>query len=176
MACGPGNVSHYLKRYRPGLRITGVDISEEMIDIAKTRIQDGKFIVKDISEIEFSTKFDCVICAFGIPYFDLKETTHVFEIISKSLNDSGHFYISYIEGSKQGFANHSFTDDDELFIFFHPEAAILEILERQSLSVIKKFEIDYHEKDGTITHEIIYIGKLSHNRANSADAKSTAAD
>jgi len=48
LACGPGNVSHYLKRYRPSLRITGVDISEEMIDIAKKRIQDGMFIVKDI--------------------------------------------------------------------------------------------------------------------------------
>ena len=41
-------MSHYLKRYRPGLKITGVDISEDMIDIAKARIQDGEFIVKDI--------------------------------------------------------------------------------------------------------------------------------
>ena len=97
------------------------------------------------------------------------------DIISKSLNDNGHFYISYIEGSKQGFANQSFTDTDELFIFYHPEVAILEILDQLSMSVIKKFEIDYHEKDGTITNEIIYIGNLSHNKANSANAKITVA-
>ncbi len=47
LACGPGNVSYYLKKNMPGLAITGVDISEEMIDMAKRRIQDGKFIVKD---------------------------------------------------------------------------------------------------------------------------------
>ena len=176
LACGPGNVSHYLKRYRPSLRITCVDISEEMIDIAKKRIQDGMFLVKDICEIEFITKFDCVICAFGIPYLDLKETANVFKIVNKSLNDNGYFYISYIEGSKQDFAKQSFAGNDELFIFHHPEVAVLEILDQQALSVIKKFEIDYHEKDGTITHEIVYIGSLSDNKANSVDAKSSAAD
>ena len=176
LACGPGNVSHYLKRCRPGLRITGVDISAEMIDIARTRIQDGKFVVKDILEIELGAKFDCVICAFGIPYLDFNETTHLIATISKSLKESGHFYLSYIEGSKQGFANQSFTDDDELFVFSHPEAAILEILEQQFLSVIKKFEIDYHEQDGTITREIIYIGSQSKKKANSVKAINTTAD
>jgi predicted TPR repeat methyltransferase len=166
LACGPGNVSHYLKRHKPGLKITGVDISEEMIDIAQTRIQDGKFIARDICEVEFSAKFDCVICAFGIPYLDLNETAKVFKIISKSLYDNGHFYISYIEGSKQDFAKQSFTDNEELFIFRHPEIDILEILDQQALSVIKRFDIDYHEKDGTIIKEIIYIGNLLHNKAN----------
>jgi len=63
LACGPGNVSYFLKKRMPDLGITGVDISEEMIDIARRRIQDGEFIVKDICDVKFKTKFDCVICA-----------------------------------------------------------------------------------------------------------------
>ena len=158
LACGPGNVSFYLKRYKPDLSITGVDISEEMIERAKARIKDGKFILKDICEIGFDSQFDCVICAFGIPYLDLEATAHVMKTIKKSLKQDGHYYISYIEGIEQGYAKQSFTDNDELFIFSHPEEAVLEILDQQALSVIKRFEIDYHEKDGSITTEILYIG------------------
>ncbi len=171
LACGPGNVSHYLKIHKPDLKITGVDISEEMIELAKKRIPDGTFIVKDICEVEFGTKFDHIICAFGIPYLDLKETAKLFKIINKSLHDNGFFYVSYIEGLKKGFSKQSFTDEDELFIFSHPETDILKIVDQQALSVIKRFSIDYHEKDGTITNETMYIGNLLHNKVNSADVK-----
>ena len=68
-----------------------------------------------------------------------------------------------MEGTKEGLEKQSFTDYDELYIYHHPKEAVLEILEQQSLSVLKKFEIDYHEQDGTITNEIIYIGTLSRN-------------
>jgi len=73
-----------------------------------------------------------------------------------------------MEGTRQGFEKQSFTDNDELFIYYHPKEAVLEILDQQFLSVTKKFEIDYHEQDGTITNEIIYIGNLSHNKVTSA--------
>lgn len=176
LACGPGNVSYYLKKRMPDLGITGVDISEEMIDIARRRIQDGEFIVKDICDVTFKTKFDCVICAFAIPYLNSQETANLISIISQSLNSDGLFYLSFMEGTRQGFEKQSFTDNDELFIYYHPKEGILERLDQQFLSVINKFEIDYHEQDGTITNEIIYIGTPSYNNANSADAKSCTAD
>ncbi len=116
LACGPGNVSYFLKKHMPGLAITGVDISEEMIDIAKRRIKDGKFIVKDICEVKFKTEFYCVICAFAIPYLNLQETAHVARIVNQSLNSNGHFYLSFMEGTKECFEKQSFTDNDELFI------------------------------------------------------------
>ncbi len=58
LACGPGNVSQYFISRKPDLSITGVDISDEMIDIARSRIVNGKFIVKDICKVEFATQFD----------------------------------------------------------------------------------------------------------------------
>lgn len=176
LACGPGNVSQYLRRHRPRLEITGVDISEEMIDIARTKIPDGKFIVNDICEVQFNTKFDCVICAFGIPYLDLKETAQVIGKIRQTLNGNGCFYVSFMEGGKDGYERQSFTGRDELFIYYHPQEAILEILDRQHLSVEKSFEVDYHEEDGTITKEIIIIGGLSHNKAGATDASKRVPD
>jgi len=162
LACGPGNVSFYIKKYKPALSITGVDISEEMIGIAKNRIPDGKFFVRDICEIEFKNEFDWAVCAFAIPYLDLEAADHLVKKINQSMRSNGIFYISFMEGSKNGFEKTSFTGNDELFVYYHPKEAVLKILEQQSLSVIKNFEIDYHEMDGTITKEIIYIGEKSY--------------
>ena len=171
LACGPGNVSFYLKKRMPGLRITGVDISEGMIDIAKRRIQDGHFMVQDICDARFKTTFDCVICAFAIPFLGLQEAALVMRTIRQSLNSGGHFYLSFMEGAKEGFEKQSFTHNDQLYVYYHPEASVLEILKQQSLSVNKKFEIDYHEQDGTTTNEIIYIGTLSNDNTHSANTK-----
>ena len=165
LACGPGNVSNYLKKRMPELKITGVDISEGMIDIAKKRIRDGKFIVQDICDVQFETKFDCVICAFAIPYLNLQETTQVIGIIRQNLRTNGHYYLSFIEGSKEGFERQSFTGKDKLFIYYHSKESVLKILNRQLLSVIKKFKIDYHEQDGTITNEVVYVGKRLYNQS-----------
>jgi ubiquinone/menaquinone biosynthesis C-methylase UbiE len=161
LACGPGNVSHYFAQHRSGLKITGVDIAEEMIEIARRRIQQGVFVVKDICEVHFETTFDCVVCAFGIPYLDLSETAHVAQCISTCLKPNGYFYLSFMEGQKSGFEKTSLANQDELFIYYHTEKDILNTLRRQSLSVIKKFDVDYHEQDGTITNEIIFIGAKS---------------
>ncbi len=171
LACGPGNVSYYFKQHKPNLEITGVDISEEMIGIARKRIKDGNFIVKDICDIKFNHKFDGVVCAFAIPFLNLQETTHVISTIRKSLNRNGHFYLSFMEGSKEGFEKQSFSQNDELYTYYHPEASVLKIIDQQFLSVIKKFEIDYREQDGTITNEIVFIGTLSPNKTNSASEK-----
>lgn len=159
LACGPGNVSSYIKKYKPGLSITGVDISEEMIGIAKSRIKDGRFLVKDICEVEFQDYFDCVICAFAIPYLDLGEIDHLAKIINRSMRSTAIFYISFMEGEKKGFEKTSFTGNDELFVYYHPKESVFELLQQASLSVIKEFEIDYPEMDGSTTKEIIYIGE-----------------
>lgn len=163
LACGPGNVSSTIKTVKPRLAITCVDISEEMIAIAKTRIPSARCFVGDICEVTFQNEFDCVICAFAIPYLDLMETGALFEKINQSMKNEGVFYISFMEGSKKGFEKTSFTGNDELFIYYHPQKAVLELLNQSSLSVIKTFEVDYHEMDGTITKEIIYIGKKNAN-------------
>lgn len=158
LGCGPGNVSAYLKRYKPELSITGVDISEEMIDIAKTGIQDGTFIVGDIFDVTPNTQFHCVVCAFAIPYLSLLEVERLAKIISQRLTLHGMFFISFMDGNTEGFEKTSFTGNDELFVYYHPRQLIYEILHKQSLSVAKTFEVDYPEEDGSITKDIVYIG------------------
>jgi ubiquinone/menaquinone biosynthesis C-methylase UbiE len=161
LGCGPGNVSAYLKQHRPGLKVTGVDIAEEMITIARRRIPDGKFHVGDIVRIDFQEEFECVVCAFAIPYLSLEEISRLTRKIDAALKGSGVYYISFMEGHQAGPARTSFSGDDELYMYYHPRQAIYHLLIQNGLWIHRQFVVDYPEMDGSTTREIIYIGGKS---------------
>lgn len=158
LACGPGNVSFYLKKKKPELSITGIDMSEEMIHIAKRKIPDGLFYVADIFQTDFGKRFDCVVCAFAIPYMNREEILEALSIIRKHLKPAGIYYVSFMSGEKEGFEKTSFSEDDRLYVHYHPKEFISTQLARYSLPILREFAIDYPEMDGSITKEIVFIG------------------
>ena len=67
VGCGTG--SHSLLLSRRGYSVTGIDISERMIRLAKNKaLEEGlkvDFLVQDMRKLDLSKRFDCAICAFG---------------------------------------------------------------------------------------------------------------
>ena len=63
LGCGPGWTSIMLSKL--GISVTGVDISKDMIDIAKSRAKkEGvkiNFVISDIEKISFENRFDRVL-------------------------------------------------------------------------------------------------------------------
>ncbi|HIZ85489.1 MAG TPA: bifunctional demethylmenaquinone methyltransferase/2-methoxy-6-polyprenyl-1,4-benzoquinol methylase UbiE [Candidatus Coprenecus stercoravium] len=71
VACGTGDVSIALKRQ--GLDVTGADISEKMLAVARTKAGDIEFIYGNAAGLPFDDDtFDCVTIAFGIRNFDMR--------------------------------------------------------------------------------------------------------
>lgn len=73
IACGTGRVTRHLARLiSDGGNLIAMDINSDMLDIAKTKMDDEhiKWIVGDGQEIPFEDKsFDTVVCQFGIMFF-----------------------------------------------------------------------------------------------------------
>lgn len=68
VACGTGDMMLELRRR--GYDVTGVDISEEMLAIAKRKVENGKWKVADAESLSFEdSTFDAVTCAFGVRNF-----------------------------------------------------------------------------------------------------------
>lgn len=68
VACGTGDMMLELRRR--GCDVTGVDISEEMLAIAKRKVENGKWKVADAESLSFEdSTFDAVTCAFGVRNF-----------------------------------------------------------------------------------------------------------
>ncbi len=67
VACGTGDMVLELKKR--GCTVTGIDLSEEMISIAKTKAS-ATYIVGDAEHLPFpDATFDAVTCAFGVRNF-----------------------------------------------------------------------------------------------------------
>ena len=68
VACGTGDMALLLAER--GATVTGVDISEEMLDIARFKVQGSRLMVADAEYLPFEdNSFDAVTCAFGVRNF-----------------------------------------------------------------------------------------------------------
>ena len=63
LGCGTG--LHTKELLERGYEITGLDLSEEMIDIAKKRNPSAKFHIGNMNNFNLSNKFDAIICMFS---------------------------------------------------------------------------------------------------------------
>lgn len=68
VACGTGDLT--LDLLRRGHRVTGVDLSEQMLALAKGKAPSATYLVADAEALPFAdASFDAVTCAFGIRNF-----------------------------------------------------------------------------------------------------------
>lgn len=74
--------------------VTGVDISREMIEIAKTQIPQGRFFVSDMVECQFNgEEFDVIVSAFAIIHVPQERQLTLFKKIFKWLKTGGAAYL-----------------------------------------------------------------------------------
>lgn len=75
IACGTGDFTVELLKRFPGMEVTGVDLTPEMIDIARAKTEDldssVNFAVGDAQDLGFiaDETFDLIVCAFGFRNF-----------------------------------------------------------------------------------------------------------
>lgn len=89
IGCGTGQTIREIKDFFSGyyIEITGVDISEKMIQIAKEKDEISTYINVSIEEFDVKESYDIVLCSHSFPYYKNKE--EVIEKFSKILNDEG---------------------------------------------------------------------------------------
>lgn len=68
VACGTGDM--VVELLRRGAKVTGVDLSQEMLAIAERKVPEARFMLADAEALPFETgSFDTVTCAFGVRNF-----------------------------------------------------------------------------------------------------------
>lgn len=92
IACGTGKFSNYLNRCEAD--VTGIDISQNAIEIASQKYPDIDFVVGDAMNLPFPKKnFEIVFC-HGFSLFnepDLESTRYYMEMIAEYLAEEGLF-------------------------------------------------------------------------------------
>lgn len=137
LACGPGNITKYLLNKKPNLKIFGIDLAPNMIELAKQNNPSADFRVMDCREIKMLNKtYDAVMCGFCLPYLSKEETLTLISDCSGLINDGGVIYISTMEDdySKSGFKKGS--KGDEIFMHYHEAAYLIQALEKNGFEMM----------------------------------------
>ena len=67
VACGTGNHAQLLKN---NFKVTGLDINEDMLEIAHQKVPEADFIKGDMKELDLDIMFDVVICIFSAIHYN----------------------------------------------------------------------------------------------------------
>ena len=158
LACGPAQISQYL-RERMRVNIVGVDLSHEMLKIAQTAIPDGEFVQHSIVDYHDHNTYDAVIIGFGLPFLDHEQMERCLENACHQIKHEKYLYVSFMHGNHSKIEKTSFGGDNEFLVFYHHKDAVKNILAKNRMRVVQEFALDYHEPDGSVTTDIVYIAK-----------------
>ncbi len=158
LACGPGNITHYLLKKHPTLDILGTDLAPEMVRLAALNNPLAKFQVLDCREvIKLKMHFDAVMCGFVLPYISSQETQKLFKDVAAKLKPKGVFYISTMEGrySDSGFRKGS--TGDEIFMHFYDAEFLTETLRHNGFEILELKRINSTNSDGSAVTDLVII-------------------
>ena len=136
VACGPGNVSAYLAKIRPDLKLVGVDLAEGMIKQARLRVPSAEFLVKDCRHIgELEQVFDASAFAFGLSYLTDDDANRFFSSLNAILADSAMLYLSTITGEPSWSGFETSSSGDRVYLEYRSVSDVVSMVERAGYRV-----------------------------------------
>lgn len=157
LACGPGNISAYIKRQHTDCIIHGIDSADQMIKLAQQNVPDGKFTTLDCRNLEqVRGKYAGVICGFVLPYLSQDETFKLVSDCRNILRRNGTLYLSAIEGiyAESGY-QYASNGEGKMFVYKHEEKWLKSCLEKLGFELISVDRIAYPKMQPTSTHLIL---------------------
>ena len=116
LACGTGTMSLLLKNR--GYRVTGIDLSEEMLSVADYKAQgEIPFIKADMRDFSLAAPVDaCVCCLDSLNHLaSIEDIGSTFKCVHDSLSDGGIFIfdVNTVYKHNHVLADNSFIFDEE---------------------------------------------------------------
>jgi len=150
IACGPGNIAKYLLKKRADYQIHGIDLSPNMVSLAKENNPGATFEIMDSRNIASVNKeFDGIICGFCTPYLSKADVKKLIKDMRAMLNIGGALYISTMEDEDNRSGFQTSSDGDQVYINYHQFEYFKENLELNNFKIVnvqrKQFPTDNSE-------------------------------
>ncbi|MGY3729620.1 class I SAM-dependent DNA methyltransferase [Lactococcus termiticola] len=119
LACGTGILTE--KFVSEHYELTGLDLSPEMLELAKTRVSNADFELGDMRKLDFKADFDAVTCfSDSLCYLaDEDELKATFAGVYRGLREGGTFIfdVHSTYQTDEVFPGHAYHDNAEDFAF-----------------------------------------------------------
>lgn len=165
LGCGTGEV---MKRFINEYRCTGVDISEEMLSVAREKFESigvsSEFFCQDMRTLDLKEKYDIVISLFDTfnHLVSLYDLVRLFEGVKSHLNEGGIYIFDVVDRDfmDEMFPGGLFVDkrEDMTVIWEHYQKGDLDFIEadfflEEKDGVYRKYTENYTKK--IFTHKEI---------------------
>ena len=136
IGCGSGRDVQYFLDYN--LNPTGIDISHEMINEAKTRVPNGDFKKMDMRNLKFKENtFDALWACASLLHISRKELPKVLQNLNKIIKPNGILFIALKEGEgSKIIREQKYKDLPRLFVYYN-KSEIEKLINENGFSIIK---------------------------------------
>jgi SAM-dependent methyltransferase len=140
VGCGAGQKSKYISSR--GFKVTGVDLSDKMIEISKREVPEADFFVKNIYDLDsIENKFDAVFAQAVLLHIPRERVLEVLEKFKNKLNSSGLLYLAVKEVKPDGpnqevLKENDYGYDYERFFSYFTLEEIKEYLSKTGFKVL----------------------------------------
>lgn len=149
IACGPGNVTKYVLNKKPGLKVLGIDIAPEMLQLARNNNPTAEFKEMDCRDIsQLNRKYDGIIIGFCLPYLSKQEATTLITDAAELLQPGAPLYISTMEDSYERSGMVRSSSGDEVYMYYHEADYLQQAIKDSGLTILDLRRQQYTGYDG----------------------------
>lgn len=148
LGCGTGYTVNLLNT--KGMRATGVDLSDEMIAIAKKQYPNTTFTVADMRTYQPTESFDAVWAGYSLFHFEQDSLEQTLRAIHRYLVPGGIFGLVVQKGTGEVEINAPFLPEKQLYIHLYTLEILTTTLARRGFEIItsdvkqpKDYELPY---------------------------------
>lgn len=145
IGCGVGNLTKYIMD--KGFKVEGIDLSKEMLNIAKQKYSDIKFYEMNMKEITLRKKYDGIMLAYSLFHLTKKEVIEVLPKYYDLLNSNGKILLILQYGQGERIVDEPLKEGLKIFINYYSQDEIIEILKNNSFKILytdlKKSESEF---------------------------------
>lgn len=146
IGCGPGQVARYLANN--GVRITGIDLSEEMVRVATMlnptiEFRAGNMLALDLAD----ASLDGIVAFYSIIHLDPSELSSAFREFRRVLTNDGVLFIAFHVGDHIHHAHEMWGTPVSLDFHFLRPGDVSEALEAAGYVVTEATEREPYEGD-----------------------------
>lgn len=146
LGCGTGRPT-VAQLAAAGCVVTGVDISEEMLRLARARVPGATFVCGDILSVDFPEgSFDGITCFFVLLMLRRAEMDGMLRRIHDLLVPGGHFACSMVEGDFDGL-DIPFLEQT-LRVTAYPLAELVERLKAAGFTILEQQNVRFSPAEG----------------------------
>jgi SAM-dependent methyltransferase len=136
LGCGPGHHSNYFSNQ--GFKVTGIDLSSEMIKLAKKEFKSVDFKVMDMSKLDFEVDtFDGIWASASLLHIPKYKIKSLLKRLKELLVNDGILYISLKEGVGSEMINDLRYGGVNKFYIFHQPEEIENLLKSIGFKIIE---------------------------------------